>query len=124
MGDRKWKKIEDCLEAFSLGRLTEADLRQVMDELCEPARGYQDLLYLQTSHTSLDSPVHGMSIVLNGEISDGPQNPNEWPYETPLQAIQDGWRVVQFPNMALIMDESKAYGLGCEFILEKWRQCT
>lgn len=124
MDDSKRIKIENCLEAFSQRRLTEAHLRQVLDELSQPASGYQDLLYLQTSNTSLDSPVHGMSIAQNGEISDGPQDPNDWPYKTPLQAIRDGWRVVQFPNMALIMDESKAYGLGCEFILEKWRYRT
>ena len=119
--NNKRKIIEDCMEMFSQGRLTEAHLRQILDELSEPASGFQDLLYLQTSHTSLDSPAHGMSIVQNGEISQGPQDPDDWPYKTPLQAIQDGWRVIQFPNMALIMDESKSYGLGCEFILEKWR---
>ena len=54
-----------------------------------------------------------------GELGDGPSDPNDWPYKTPLEANRDGWRVIQFPNMALIMDESKAYGLGCEFILER-----
>jgi len=34
------------------------------------------LLYLQTSNTSLDSSVHGMAIVQNGELSDGPRDPD------------------------------------------------
>ena len=31
----------------------------------------------------------------------------------------DGWRVVKFPELALMMDESRTYGLGFEFILER-----
>jgi hypothetical protein len=79
------------------------------------------LLYLQASGTSLGSGVVGMSIVQDGKISDGPENPNEWPYRTALDALRDGWRVIKFPELALLMDESRTYGLGCEFILEKWR---
>lgn len=81
----------------------------------------QDLLYLQVVSTSLASPVLGMLLVENGVISDGPQEPGEWPYRSVLDAIRDGWRVVQFPNMALMTDESRTYGLGCEFIMEKLR---
>tara|TARA_Y100000310_G_scaffold213791_1_gene214781 strand:- start:18 stop:386 length:369 start_codon:yes stop_codon:yes gene_type:complete len=122
MHDGKQRKMEDCIEAFRQGKLTEENLRQVLEELSESEPKYQDLLYLQTGSTSLNSGVHGMSIVHNGEISDGPTDPDDWPYKTPLQAIRDGWRVIQFPDMALIMDESKTYGLGCEFILERWSQ--
>jgi hypothetical protein len=81
----------------------------------------QDLLYLQAATTGLTSPVHGMLLVENGEISEGPQDPNAWPYQSVLDAIRDGWRVVQFPNLALLTDESRAHGLGCEFILERLR---
>lgn len=121
MDETKQKKIEECLKAFSQGKLTEESLRQILEEASTWEPKHQELLYLQTNNTSVGSRVHGMSIVQNGEISDGPRNPDDWPYETPLQAMRDGWRVIQFPNMALIMDESKAYGLGCEFILERWR---
>ena len=58
--------------------------------------------------------------VEDGEIREGPANVEEWPYRSPLEAIRDGWRVIQFPNMALMLDESHTYGLGCEFILERW----
>ncbi len=81
----------------------------------------QDLLYLQAQHTGVTAPVVGMSMVINGEASDGPANPAEWPYRSVLDAIRDGWRIVQFPNLALLTDESRTYGLGCEFILEKLR---
>jgi hypothetical protein len=32
------------------------------------------------------------------------------------------WRVIQFPNLTLMMDERRTYGLGCEFILERWSE--
>lgn len=79
----------------------------------------QDLLYLQTNSTSLESGVLGMTLVENGHVTALPDDPQAWPYQSVLEAIQDGWRVVQFPNLALLMDESKTYGLGCEFILER-----
>ena len=116
----KRRQLADCLEAFRRGTLTEATLRQTLEELGTAKPKYQDLLYLQTSTTALESSVHGMALVEKGAISDGPPDPADWPYKTPLQAICDGWRIVQFPNMALLLDESKTYGLGCEFILERW----
>tara|TARA_B100001123_G_scaffold258654_1_gene288273 strand:- start:72 stop:437 length:366 start_codon:yes stop_codon:yes gene_type:complete len=121
MEETKQQKIVDCIKAFNEGKLTEENLRQTLEDASSWKPKHQDLLYLQTNSTSVGSRVHGMSIVQDGEISDGPPDPDDWPYETPLEAMRDGWRVIQFPNMALIMDESKAYGLGCEFILERWR---
>ena len=79
----------------------------------------QNLLYLQTNGTSLDSDVLGMTLVENGQMADVSEDSKDWPYQSVLEAIRDGWRVVQFPNLALLMDESRTYGLGCEFILEK-----
>ena len=119
MNDLKLQHMEKCIERFRRGELTEEELRRTLEDLTCSEPRYQDLLYLQTGSTSLNSNVHGMAILLNGELSDGPSDPKDLPYKTPLEAIRDGWRVIQFPNMALIMDESKAYGLGCEFILER-----
>ena len=77
----------------------------------------QNLLYIQTSNTALTSNIHGMSMLIAGKIVE-PELP--FIYQTPLEAIQDGWRIIQFPNTSLMMDESRTYGLGCEFILEKY----
>ena len=119
--DTVQSKIQSCIEEFKRGELTEEKLNQILEDLAGAAPRCQDLLYLQTNSTSLTSKAHGMSILQDGEISEGPPNPDDWPYKTPLEAIGDGWRVIQFPNMALMMDESRTYGLGCEFILERWR---
>ena len=60
-----------------------------------------------------------MALVENGEIVDVADDPGEWPYQTVLEAIRDGWRIVQFPNAALALDTGRTYGLGAEFILER-----
>jgi hypothetical protein len=82
-------------------------------------RQKQDLLYLQTLFSSVTSKVNGMSLIQGGEVVPSPENPDDWPYQSVLDAINDGWRVISFPNLALMMDNSETYGMGCEFILEK-----
>ncbi len=113
-------QVERCVEEFQRGKLTEASLCRILEILDQTSSIRQDLLYLQTSSTSLNSTVYGMLMVQNGEMSEGTSDPKDWPYQTVLDAIRDGWRVIQFPNLALMMDEGRTYGLGCEFILEKW----
>ena len=112
--------IQDCLEQFKDGALTEKKLRNTLEQLARGESRRQDLLYLQTQGSSLAAPVHGMALVRDGEILEGPPEVEDWPYRSPLEAIRDGWRVIQFPNMVLMLDESRTYGLGCEFILERW----
>ncbi len=118
------EELQICLEAFRRGELTEAHLRRVLDSAEKISnsgneRRIQDLLYLQADTTSVSATVLGMTMLKDGQLSDGPADPQMWPYVTVLDAIRDGWRVIQFPNMALMMDESRTYGLGCEFILER-----
>jgi len=79
----------------------------------------QDLLYLNATANSLTSEVLAMRIVENGEISDGPDNADDWPYQCVLDAIRDGWHIIKFPELALTMDESRTYGFGFEFILTR-----
>ena len=70
--------------------------------------------------TSLTSEILGMRIIEAGVISDGPADPKDWPYQTVLEAINDGWRVIKFPEMSLMLDGSRTYGLGFDFILERY----
>ncbi|CAN5727121.1 hypothetical protein BH10CHL1_BH10CHL1_14120 [soil metagenome] len=113
------QQLEQCIEKLNQGELRERDLQQIIVALEASAPKQQELLYLQTSTTSVTARVLGMSLLENGVLSDGPADPVEWPYQTVLDAIKAGWRVIQFPNLALLMDESRAYALGCEFILER-----
>ena len=103
--------------------LTEASLRKGIVDIVgmdNPKR--QDVLYLQAVTTSPGAAVVGMLLVEDGELREGPPNPEDWPYQTVLDAVREGWRIISFPNMALLaVDEKEFYGLGAEFILERWR---
>jgi len=79
----------------------------------------QDLLYLQTASTLPSSEVLGIALYLGGSEVELPSDPAEWPYTSVLDAIRQGWRVVKFPELALLLDESRSYALGCEFVLER-----
>ena len=115
------QQVERCIAELRAGELAEASLHGIITALDEQTAQRQALLYLQANTTSVTGDVVGMLLVQNGEVSEGPANPDEWPYPTVLAAMQDGWRVIQFPDLALTLDESRTYGLGYEFILEKWR---
>lgn len=115
------QQLERCIADLRAGQLAETSLQGIIAALDAQPAPRQDLLYLQASTTSVTGDVVGMLLVQDGQVSEGPADPDEWPYPTVLAAMQDGWRVIQFPDLALSLDESRTYGLGYEFILEKWR---
>ncbi len=79
----------------------------------------QDLLYLQTASTVPTSEVLGIALYAGGSEVELPSDPAQWPYTSVLDAVRQGWRVVKFPELALLIDESRSYALGCEFVLER-----
>ena len=105
------------------GILTESLLRQkIADLAAETDKKRQDILYLQVGTTSPASQVVGMTYIEGGVLNEASPDPDEWQYQTVLDAVQDGWRIISFPNMALLaMSDEDVYGLGFEFILERWR---
>ena len=112
------------LDKLRKGTLTEQDLQEALNELKRRGNGGpapQKLLYLQTHSTAVDSPVNGMSMVEEGEVRLPPDDYEDWPYHTVLDALRDGWRVVKFPELSLLFDHPDEVDrwLGCEFILEK-----
>ncbi|MSR81648.1 MAG: hypothetical protein EXS58_01820 [Candidatus Latescibacteria bacterium] len=119
-----WKvcklQAEHCLEAFRQQRLSETDLAHLGTLIVSAQPQLQSLLYLQLRNTNPGSQVLGMSQFEGGKMMEPPADPKDWPYQSALAAIADGWRVVSFPNLALLMHEAIPQTLGCEFILEKW----
>ena len=105
------------------GTLTETRLRQkIADIASEMSQKHQDILYLQVGTTSPASQVVGMTYIEGGVLNEASPDPDEWQYQTVLEAVQDGWRIISVPNMALLaMSDEDVYGLGFEFILERWR---
>ena len=117
------QQLEQCLSKFRNGKLTEQDLQQALESANSQIQAEtkcQRLLYLQAENTLVTSKVEGMSIVDRDGVHHGPDNPHDWPYQTVHEAMRDGWHVIKFPEMALMMaSDDKTYGLGCDFILEK-----
>jgi hypothetical protein len=112
-------EIEQIIERFRQGQLTEHSLRQALERpAAEPKR--QDLLYLQASSTALTAEILGLSLVRHGELVGGAGGPGDWPYASVLEALRDGWRIIKFPELALLLVQDRTLGLGCEFILEQW----
>jgi len=63
-----------------------------------------------------------MTLMEGGEQKPVPENADDWPYQSAVEAMRDGWRVISFPNMALMaLNHDDAHGLEFEFILERWR---
>ncbi len=113
------QQVQFCIEAFKQGSLTEENLRRI-EELADDTSKRQSILYLQVRRASLTSDVIGMSLFEEGEFHD-PPGEEDWPYKSVADAIEDGWRIIKFPEMALLLDEKRTYGFGWDFILEKWR---
>ena len=111
--------VGQCIDELREGRLTEERLRELEDAIGTERPRRWDLLYLQAAKSSEASDVVGMRMIRNGEVVYPLPAPEDWPYKTVLDAINDGWRVVKFPELALLMDEGRTYGLSCEFILER-----
>jgi hypothetical protein len=111
--------LQLCLERFTSGTLTEADLRQSLTALDSKA-ARQDLLYIQAENSHPGSRALGMSMVIAGRAQEPPVDAERWPYQSALEALQDGWRIISFPNLSILLDGATPHGLGCEFILERW----
>ena len=107
---------------LAAGTLTVDELRAGIAELLSDDDRRQDLLYLQTQNSSVQGNVIGMMLIEDGKLDEGPPEPADWPYKTVLTAMRDGWRIISFPNIALLaVSPDKPHGLGFEFILERWR---
>ncbi len=122
MTETQQKIAADLETELAIGTLTTARLRQgIADIVQSSGNSRQDLLYLQAANTSPHSQVVGMMLIREGVRSEGGLDAEKWPYQTVLDAVREGWRIISFPNMALLaMDHDDSHGLGFEFILEKW----
>ena len=111
--------VEQCLERFRAGELTETDLQRLQERVNRPPR--QSLLYLQASSSHPFSRAIGISIFEEGKDSEGVDENGNFLYKSIKEALDDGWRILKFPEMNIAMDDQSNYGLGYEFILERWR---
>ncbi|MXY49563.1 MAG: hypothetical protein F4Y38_09770 [Gemmatimonadetes bacterium] len=120
-------QLKNIRARFDAGALTREDIDEAIAlvEKAEakhgPGSGRQGLLYLQAPTTNPHSAVVGISIYEDGTDSDGLDDNGEFRYRTIKEALDDGWRIIKFPEASLAMREQDTYGLGYEFVLERWR---
>ncbi len=113
---KQW--LDDCIEKLNAGELTAADLGGMPTV---PAGEKQFILYLYSKSTNLRSAIGGWALY-DATAPEEPRLPSQdAPYTSVLEAVRDGWRIVQFPRPELhnFSDVDNAY-LGFEFILEKF----
>ncbi len=112
---KEW--LNDCTKKLNAGELMEEDLAAVQAALNSEQ---QLVLYLYSKSTNLRSPL-GAWALYDPTAPDEPVLPSQDPpYASVLDAVRDGWRIVQFPRPELynFSDVKNAY-LSFEFILEK-----
>ena len=112
---KEW--LDNCIEKHKSGELTTNDLYGLEDVLNTEK---QMILYLYSKSTNPRSPI-GAWAIYDTTVPDEPILPSQdAPYNSVLDAVRDGWRIVHFPRPELytFTDVENAY-LSYEFILEK-----
>ena len=120
-------QLERCLQRFHDGHLKAEDLERAMAAAAaamaagELAHGQQSLLYVQTTSTDPYSDILGMSIYEEGADHDAVDAQGQFLYGSIRDAQADGWCIIRFPEVSLMIHDQLNYGLGYEFVLERFR---
>ena len=112
---KQW--LDESRKKLQTGGFTEADLQGLEVLLTKPR---QMVLYLYSKSTNMRSAIASWALY-DPTVSYEPTLPSqETPYDSVIEAVNDGWRIVQFPRAELYQfsDIDNTY-LGYEFILEK-----
>ena len=109
--------LDKSRKKLQAGNFTEADLQRLEMILTQPR---QMVLYLYSKSTNMRSAIASWALY-DPTVPYEPTLPSQdTPYDSVIEAVNDGWRIVQFPRAELYQfsDVDNAY-LGYEFILEK-----
>ncbi|MEE2658754.1 MAG: hypothetical protein VX733_09645 [Candidatus Latescibacterota bacterium] len=118
--DEGRQSVDELVARLHAGTLTEQGLRAAFAEAVKSNSGCQELLILEASDSSPASTINAFSHFKDGEPQVVADDPEQWPYQTPLAAVKDGWRITTFPEMALqIVAEEEWHGVGFRFVLER-----
>ena len=114
---RQW--IAESRRKLESGALEGRDLDQLESLLENPPR--PKIMYLTARSTNMRSGIVGWVVFVPGEKPKLRLPGDEPPYDSVLEAVADGWRVVQYPIPKLYeyKDLENDY-VGFDFILEKW----
>jgi hypothetical protein len=112
--------IEASREKVKRNGFAEEDLDQLAGLIEQPR---QLVLYLYSKSTNMRSPLASWMLFDPTRPQEPALQNDEPPYGSVIEAMADGWRVVQFPVSKLYSyeDVDNDY-LGYEFILEKLKR--
>ena len=116
------EQIKHIEKQYVAGTLSFEDIEhasQIAQDASNEVR--QSLLSLHATSTNPYSSVVGISIYEDGVDSDGLDERGSFRYSSIKDALDDGWRIIKFPETSLAVYEQDNYGLGYEFVLERWR---
>ena len=128
---KQW--LDESRAKLRVGDLSESDLQRLETLLSSPR---QMILYLYSKSTNMSSAIASWALydprepeqtdqlVASDTFPVAPKLPSQdAPYVSVMDAVADGWRVVQFPREELhpFADTDNSY-LGFGFILEKWTE--
>ena len=101
------------------GSLSLEDLQRLREAALRPRR--QRLLYLYAMQPTVRAALVATTLQEPGagELCQIDPLAPELPYQTVMDAIVDGWRVIHFPDHRAPFQEGRLDMLGYEFILEK-----
>ena len=109
--------LDKSRKKLQVGDFAEADFQRLEVLLTAPR---QMVLYLYSKSTNMRSAIASWALY-DPTVSYEPTLPSQdTPYDSVIEAVNDGWRIVQFPRAELYQfsDIDNTY-LGYEFILEK-----
>ena len=109
--------LDKSRKKLQVGDFAEADFQRLEVLLTAPR---QMVLYLYSKSTNMRSAIASWALY-DPTVPHEPTLPSQdVPYDSVIEAVNDGWRIVQFPRAELYQfsDIDNTY-LGYEFILEK-----
>ena len=111
--------IKASRQQLAKGVPLEVDDLDVLASLVAESR--QLILYLTAKSTNMHAAVVGWALYDPTKGREPTPLSQEPPYQSVLQAVGDGWRVVQFPVSSSYQykDLENDY-VGFDFVLEKW----
>ena len=110
-------QLQLCRQKLKEGNLTDQDLERLQKLVTTPT---QMVLYLYSKSTNMRSGIASWASYDPMEPDEPKLASQDLPYASVIDAVKDGWRIVQFPITKLyhFSDADNDY-LGYEFILEK-----
>lgn len=108
------------------GSLRERDLDD-LQAICARRGSRQRLLYIHATEPNVFCPIVAMNLVDPAASHMPEMQPTDSPvfaYSCVIEAMQDGWQVIHFPNLAdTATDDGRVMSIGYEFILQKLESC-